>query len=444
MQAWVNLSLTKSSPTARPTFCLQLNVIPFKQSHARRYSEKFIGASLSRKLLLLKGSETSPHRFVKGLIIPLDPPPPKGSINDADFIPEMTAGWFSLLTFSWMNSLMALGYARPLQASDLWKLQEHRSSEVIANAILDSFEARCRKADEFNTRLANGEIKLPLRLRLMSRLRGDGEVRLKQWVEKDGRKQPSLTLAINDSIKWWFWSSGLLKVVADTAQGTSPLVVKVGFTPYTSIPYTVSSDPCSRLSVPYQICDRFQPRSSRWITCSRHWAGNCSGYSPSDFATFGLALSKPFLLSLKLVWGSYPRRPHHCYLFTLSTSHHQCSGKVVYRQINQSHLDRRLPDRLLLWILSHVLVGSYPIVHLSCPTDCQPWPECSGRLCRLHPPHPDTKRDYEVLISNATKFHGMDRQEGEVAPGTPWGHETHQVFCLGSSFPEAHSWIQAT
>jgi ABC-type multidrug transport system fused ATPase/permease subunit len=237
MKAWVNLSSTKSSPTARPTFCLQLNVIPFKQSHARRYSANFIGASLSRKLLLLKGSETSPHRFVKGLIIPLDPPPPKGSINDADYIPEMTAGWFSLLTFSWMNSLMALGYARPLQASDLWKLQEHRSSEVIANAILDSFEARRRKADEYNTRLANGEIKPPLRLRLMSRLRGDGEVRLKQWVEKDGRKQPSLTLAINDSIKWWFWSSGILKVVADTAQGTSPLVVKVGFTPYTSIPF---------------------------------------------------------------------------------------------------------------------------------------------------------------------------------------------------------------
>ena len=127
-----------------------------------------------------------------------------------------------------MTSLMALGYARPLEATDLWKLQEHRSSEVTANAILDSFEARRRKADEYNTRLANGEIKPPLRLRLMSALRGDGEERLKQWIEKDGRKQPSLTLAINDSVKWRFWSGGILKVVGDTAQGTSPLIVKVG------------------------------------------------------------------------------------------------------------------------------------------------------------------------------------------------------------------------
>jgi hypothetical protein len=138
----------------------------------------------------------------------------------------MTAGWFSILTFGWMNSLMTLGYARPLEAPDLWKLQEHRSSEVIANAILDSFDARRKRADEYNTRLANGEIKPPLRLRLMSRLRGDGEARLKRWVEKDGKKQPSLMMAINDSVKWWFWSGGVLKVVGDTAQVTSPLILK--------------------------------------------------------------------------------------------------------------------------------------------------------------------------------------------------------------------------
>ncbi|KAF8273331.1 P-loop containing nucleoside triphosphate hydrolase protein [Lactarius quietus] len=166
------------------------------------------------------------HRFVKGLIIPLDPPPAKGSIDDADFIPEMTAGWFSILTFGWMNSLMTLGYARPLEASDLWKLQDHRSSQVIAHAILDSFEARRKEADEYNARLANGEIKPPLRLRLMSALRRDGEERLRKWMEKDGRKQPSLTLAINDSVKWWFWSGGMLKVIGDTAQVLSPLILK--------------------------------------------------------------------------------------------------------------------------------------------------------------------------------------------------------------------------
>jgi hypothetical protein len=167
-------------------------------------------------------------RFIKGLVVPLDPPPPKSSIDDADYIPEMTAGWFSLVTFGWMNSLMTLGYARPLEAPDLWKLQEHRSSEVIADAILQSFEARRKRADEYNVRLANGEIKPPLKLRILSLLRGDREKRLKRWREKHGKKHPSLAWAMNDSIKRWFWMGGLLKVIGDMAQITSPLLVKVG------------------------------------------------------------------------------------------------------------------------------------------------------------------------------------------------------------------------
>jgi len=180
--------------------------------------------------------------------VPLDPPPPKGSIEDAAYIPEMSANWFSLITFGWMNSLMSLGYARPLEASDLWKLQEHRSSEVIAEAILNSFEARRKKADEYNARLANGEIKPPLKLRFVSMLRGNREERIRRWREKDGKKQPSLTLAMNDSIKWWFWSGGILKVISDTAQITSPLILKVGWFLRIVCYALTSSDSCACLS----------------------------------------------------------------------------------------------------------------------------------------------------------------------------------------------------
>ena len=123
---------------------------------------------------------------------------------------------------------MILGYSRPLEASDLWKLQDHRSAGVIAESILSSFDVRRKEADDYNARLANGEIKPPLSLRVMSWLRRDGEERLKRWREKDGKEEPSLTLAMNDAIKWWFWSGGVLKVIGDTAQVTSPLILKVG------------------------------------------------------------------------------------------------------------------------------------------------------------------------------------------------------------------------
>ncbi|KAI0035413.1 ABC transporter [Vararia minispora EC-137] len=178
-------------------------------------------------LSLRRDDERSRHlRRLKGLIIPLDPPPPKANLDDADPIPEATASLFSLVTFGWINGLMALGYARPLEATDLWKLQEYRSASVIAEKISASFDSRRKHADEYNAQLANGDVKPSFRQRAWWTLRGKRAEREKHWREVTGKKRPSLALAMNDAVLLWFWSSGVLKVIADTAQVTSPLVVK--------------------------------------------------------------------------------------------------------------------------------------------------------------------------------------------------------------------------
>ncbi|KAI0360140.1 P-loop containing nucleoside triphosphate hydrolase protein [Trametes cingulata] len=156
---------------------------------------------------------------------PKEVPPPKDSLDDADLIPEVAAGWWSILTFGWITSLMALGYARPLEASDLYKLQDHRAAAVVAEKITKSFEARQAAAAEYNARLERGEISPGLKGIWWS-IRGNQAEREKQWREKDGKKRASLTLALNDSVKWWFWTGGLMKLVADCAQVTSPLLVK--------------------------------------------------------------------------------------------------------------------------------------------------------------------------------------------------------------------------
>lgn len=141
-------------------------------------------------------------------------------------LPEATAGWFSILTFSWITSLLALGYARPLEASDLYKLQDNRSAAIIAKEIVRSFEMRRKAAEEYNTRLANGEISPGWR-KVWWSLRRNRAERERTWREKDGRRRASLTLALNDSVKWWFWSGGLLKVSSDIATILTPLLVKV-------------------------------------------------------------------------------------------------------------------------------------------------------------------------------------------------------------------------
>ena len=154
------------------------------------------------------------------------PEQPKQSLDDAWIIPEATAGLFSLITFSWITSLLSLGYARPLEATDLYKLQSERSAAHIADKITESFAQRLIFANEYNEKLANGEIKPGIKA-LWWTILGNREAKEKKWRDETGRKRASIVLAMNDSVKWWFWSAGFFKVIGDSAQVTSPLVVKV-------------------------------------------------------------------------------------------------------------------------------------------------------------------------------------------------------------------------
>ena len=155
-----------------------------------------------------------------------NPPPPKPSIHDAVLTPEASAGFFSQLWFAWLTPLLSLGFARPLEPSDLYKLPDEYSSAEVANAILESFQRRCSEAALYNEQLENGQVGPGIRSLWWS-IRGVRVEREKAWREKDGKRKASLILAMNDSVKWRFWSAGILKVIGDTAQITSPLVVKV-------------------------------------------------------------------------------------------------------------------------------------------------------------------------------------------------------------------------
>lgn len=186
----------------------------------------FLLSSFASSFPLFQSMLMMLRRSVKGYFFPVDPPPPKGSVDDADYTPEMHASFLSNLTFSWLNPLLALGYARPLEKTDLWKLQDHRSSAVIADKILSSFESRKAKADAYNARLASGELKPMLGKRLWWSLSGGQEQKAQAWKDAHTQK-PSLSRSLNDSIGAWFWWGGALKIVGDMAEITSPLLIKV-------------------------------------------------------------------------------------------------------------------------------------------------------------------------------------------------------------------------
>ncbi|KAJ6602805.1 ABC transporter [Mycena vulgaris] len=151
-------------------------------------------------------------------------PPTITDLKDAEIIPEAECGFFSKLTFAWMTPILSLGYARPLEAYDLYKLQDERSAAVIGDKILESFARRRQLADAYNAQLSDGTIKAGWRA-VWWTLKGDRARREKEWREKTGKRQPSLIFAMNDSVKWWFWTSGILKLFSDVAQITTPLII---------------------------------------------------------------------------------------------------------------------------------------------------------------------------------------------------------------------------
>ncbi|KAH8167726.1 hypothetical protein CIB48_g493 [Xylaria polymorpha] len=60
---------------------------------------------------------------------------------------EATAGFFSKLTFQWMAPLMTVGYKRPLEQGDLWKVNPKRSADVMAGKCSEAFERRMKNGD---------------------------------------------------------------------------------------------------------------------------------------------------------------------------------------------------------------------------------------------------------------------------------------------------------
>ncbi|KAI9000636.1 P-loop containing nucleoside triphosphate hydrolase protein [Trametes punicea] len=168
--------------------------------------------------------------------LPKDPPPPApASLDDASVIPLVYSSIFSVLSYRWINPIMSLGYQRTLQATDLWKMDESRESGVLGAKLDEAWARRVQSADEWNARLAKGEIKPSLIKRAkwsMQALRGQGTYRERraalesQWREVDGRKQPSLVWALNDVFGRDFWFGGGFKVIGDTSQLMGPLLVK--------------------------------------------------------------------------------------------------------------------------------------------------------------------------------------------------------------------------
>lgn len=163
-----------------------------------------------------------------------DPPPlPPISIDDAEETPIVRANYLSELTYQFITPIMILGYRRPLEATDLWKMDKTRQAETLSTQLNENFERRRKRAEERNRKIENGEINpdflTTFKWRLESvkdRITGNKEgikLDLKEkerlWREKrppsndagfepknrSGQDKATVRMAMYDQFSWTLW-----------------------------------------------------------------------------------------------------------------------------------------------------------------------------------------------------------------------------------------------
>lgn len=158
---------------------------------------------------------------------PKHPPPPAPlSMDDPPITPEVSANWFSYMTFNWISPMMALGSARTLEASDMYKMDDKRSAGLLAQTMVKNYERRKAKAKEYNERLADPNTPLPFPQRLTYPLLPHREKREADFRNNKGKKKPRLVMALSDTFGVFFWSAGIIKVFGDTATICSTLIIR--------------------------------------------------------------------------------------------------------------------------------------------------------------------------------------------------------------------------
>lgn len=180
------------------------------------------------------------------------PPPPPLSLDDAKLIPLENANILSVLTYQWAQPIMVLGYQRALEATDLYKLGESKSSRVMSERFLKLWDERVAAAKTYNEKLQDGTIPVGVARRVRwtlayAALIGTGRGRRavaparreKLWrapppAEMDqghpnysGHRQAQIYACIIHM----FWRTILIaiacKITGDVAQITSPLLIHV-------------------------------------------------------------------------------------------------------------------------------------------------------------------------------------------------------------------------
>ncbi|XP_054913516.1 ATP-binding cassette sub-family C member 3 isoform X4 [Poeciliopsis prolifica] len=173
------------------------------------------------------------------------PPLFSNVVTDPNPCPETTAGFLSTVTFWWFTSLAIKGYKMPLEAKDLWSLNQRDSSEKMVPKLLKEWEKeqiKVKRGQNLTTKAAYAK-QQPLATNHVSGGAAGGETSPEE-VEvllsnpKAAPHQPSFLRALIKAFGPYFLIGSGFKLLQDSITFVNPQLLRmlISFTKEKDVP----------------------------------------------------------------------------------------------------------------------------------------------------------------------------------------------------------------
>uniref|UniRef100_A0A087YLJ4 ATP-binding cassette, sub-family C (CFTR/MRP), member 3 n=1 Tax=Poecilia formosa TaxID=48698 RepID=A0A087YLJ4_POEFO len=163
------------------------------------------------------------------------PPLFSNVVTDPNPCPETTAGFLSTVTFWWFTSLAIKGYKMPLEAKDLWSLNQRDSSKTIVPKLLKEWEkeqTKVKSSEQNLTTKATYAKQQPSATNHVSGGAAEGktspeEVEVLLSNQKAAPHQPSFLRALIKAFGPYFLIGSGFKLLQDSITFVNPQLLRM-------------------------------------------------------------------------------------------------------------------------------------------------------------------------------------------------------------------------
>lgn len=165
-------------------------------------------------------------------------------VTDPNPCPESTAGFLSTMTFWWFTSMAIKGYKNPLEAKDLWSLNQRDSSKNMVPKLLSEWDKELAKAKSSEPKVQPSQAMYSKPSPSTTNHVGGADGRSPEEVEvllshqRASPKQPSFLRALVKAFGPYFLIGSAFKFLQDVITFVNPQLLRmlISFTKQKDVP----------------------------------------------------------------------------------------------------------------------------------------------------------------------------------------------------------------